>query len=27
MDIQSEVDRGTTLRFKVNLDERKKGRR
>ncbi len=24
MDIQSEVDRGTTLRFKVNLNERQK---
>ena len=24
MDIQSEVDRGTTLRFKVNLNERRK---
>ena len=27
MDIQSKVDRGTTLRFKVNLNERKKRRR
>jgi len=27
MDIQSEVDRGTTLRFKVNLNEEKKRRR
>jgi serine/threonine-protein kinase RsbT len=27
MDLQSEVNRGTTLRFKVNLSERKKGRR
>jgi anti-sigma regulatory factor (Ser/Thr protein kinase) len=27
MAIQSEVDRGTTLRFKVNLNERKKRRR
>jgi len=27
MDIQSEVDRGTTLRFKVNLNEGKKRRK
>jgi serine/threonine-protein kinase RsbT len=27
MDIQSEVDRGTTLRFKVNLPERRKRKR
>jgi hypothetical protein len=27
MDIQSEVDRGPTLRFKVNLDEKRKRRR
>lgn len=27
MEIQSEVNRGTTLRFKVNLDERKKKKR
>ncbi len=27
MDIQSKVDRGTTLRFKVHLNERKKRRR
>jgi anti-sigma regulatory factor (Ser/Thr protein kinase) len=26
MDLQSEVNRGTTLRFKVNLNERKKRR-
>ena len=27
MDIQSEVDRGTTLRFKVNLNEKRKRKR